>query len=548
MPFNSIPAKDFVNRGSELTYLRRLPEMKSDGLAGNVILEGARGIGKTELLKQLYRILFMEEGVVPFYYSFRTANLKGNYFARDYLTRFVRQYLAFLRKDPFLAENVSEPLEKLIPLISSLGLEWLLDCMADFQVHLNNKDLYWQIVAAISAPVTAARKGGSPVFVMLDDFDAAENLYESVRGDAHGLTSLFSESMKNSLCPHVITGSAAALEAIFADQALVGGVERLRLGALPDDLARTLFRSHLEKLQLSCVEGETLKFLNVVRGNPLYIRNLATTARKMQKNNLTEKDLVECYSMEVSEGETALYWSSVFSRYAGDAAQRKAVIQLLMHALENRGMGSERLSKVLGLRESETGAALDELQASGMLRDKDPLLQDFLRGLFMKEIEGRTTDQVREAIEKKYLREKEESCFELVIPMDSNAELVAAGAVEQIGKNLGLDSDFLSFLQLALIEVCINAIEHSGSYDRRILLKFISRPDDIEITIESAGRPFTLDSLQDIPADEKLRGGQKRGWGFRLISGIMDNVKVERVGDRTRVVLKKNIKRKEVLQ
>lgn len=522
--------------------------MKSDGLTGNVILDGGRGIGKTELLKQLYRTLFREEGAVPFYYSFRTANLKGNYFARDYFGRFVRQYLAFLRKEPSLAENISEPLQKLMPLISSLGLEWLLDCMADFQVYLDNKDLYGQVVAAISAPVTAARKGGNSVFVMLDDFDAAENLYELVRGDAHGLTSLFNESMGNSLCPHVITGAAAALEAIFADQALIGGVERLRLGALPEDLARQLFRSFLRKLQLSCSEGETLAFLNVLQGNPLYIRNLAAMARKMQKNNLAEKDLVECYSVEVSEGETAVYWSSVLGRYAGNAARRKALIKLLMHAIDSRGMESERLSKVLGLRESEAGAALDELQALGMHRHRDLLLQDFIHGLFMKEVEGRTAEQVRETIEKKYAREKAESCFELAIPMDENAELVAAGVVEQIGKNLGLDSDFLSFLQLALIEVCINAIEHSGSLDRRILLKVVSRPDDIEIAIESAGRPFTLDSLPDVPVDEKLRSGQKRGWGFRLISGIMDNVKVERVGDRTRVILTKNIKRKEVHQ
>ncbi|MBA4371951.1 MAG: hypothetical protein C0402_03720 [Thermodesulfovibrio sp.] len=547
MPFNSIPAIDFLNRESELAYLRRLPEVKSDGLTGNVILTGGRGIGKTELLKQLYLRLFREEGCTPFYYSFRTANLKGNYFARDYFARFVRQYIAFLRKEPSLAENVSEPLQKLMPLVSSLGLEWLLDCMADFQVHLDNNDLYWQVIAAISVPVTAARKGGRPVFVMLDDFDAAENLYESVRGDAHGLTSLFSEAMKNSLCPHVITGSAAALEAIFADQAFIGGVERLRLGALPDDLARQLFRSLLGKLRLSCPAEESLQFLNLLRGNPLYIRNLAAAARKMQKDNLAEKDLVECYSMDVSEGETARYWSSVFSRCTGGAARKKAVVKLLMHSVEGGGMEGERLSKVLGLREAETGAALDELQASGILSDQEPLLQDFIRGLFLREIEGRTAEQVREAIEKKYSRAKPESCFELVIPMDLNAELVAAGAVEQIGKNLGLDSDFLSFLQLALIEVCINAIEHSGSHDRRILLKFISRADDIEITVESAGRPFTLDSLSAVPAEEKLRGGQKRGWGFRLISGIMDNVKVERVGDRTRVILNKNIKHKEVL-
>lgn len=522
--------------------------MKSDGLTGNVILDGGRGIGKTELLRQLYRRLFWEEGCVPFYYSFRTANLRGNYFARDYFTRFVRQYLAFLRKEPSLAEHVAEPLQKLMPLISSPGLEWLLDCISDFQVHLDNNDLYWQVMAAISAPVTAARRSGRQVFVMLDDFDAAENLYESVRGDAHGLASLFSEPMTSSLCPHVITGASSALEAIFSDQAFIGGIERLRLGALPEDLGRQLFRALLAKAQLSCAEGETLQFLNILRGNPLYIRNLAAAARKMQKDNLTERDLVECYSMDVSEGETARYWSSVLSRHTGNAALKKAVIKLLMHAVEGGGMEGERLSKVLGLRDVDTAPALDELQASGMLRDREPLLQDVVRGLFLREIEGRPAEQVRQAIESKYAREEAESCYELTIPMDADAELVAAGAGEQFGRNLGLDSDFLSFLQLALIEVCINAIEHSGSHDRRILIRFISRPGDIEIAVESAGRPFTLESLQALPVDEKLRSGQKRGWGFRLVSGIMDSVRVERVGDRTRVILKKNIQRKEVLQ
>ncbi len=549
MPSNAIPADDFLNRESELNYLKRLSELKEKALGGNVFLEGARGMGKTELLKQLHRALFQEENVVPFYYSFKTANLKGTYFAKDYFTRFVRQYISFVIKDPSIADNVAEPIERLMPAISSLGLFWLIDCIQDFHAHVINNDFYWQLVAAISAPVVAAQKIGKPVIVMLDDFDAAEHLYESSLGDAHGLISLFGESMQNRLCPHVITGSSGALGSVFTDHSLLGMTEQLRLDPLPEDLAAQLFRTHLATLKITCAPDVRLTFLAILRGNPLYIRNLAKAASKMQKNELTEKDLVECYAFEVSEGEIAFYWSSVFSRYVHNPTKRKAMIKLLMHAIENGGIEDRsRLSMVSGLCESETGAILDAIEASGIIRDGNAVFQDFIRTLYMKEIDGRKPGAVREKIESRYLLASEDSCFELVIPMSSNAELVVAKAVEQIGINMNLDSEFLNYLQLALIEVCINAIEHSGSYEKKVFLKFITRPNKLEIIIENSGRPFSLDSLTEVPVDEKLRMGITRGWGFKLVHSIMDSVKVERVNDRTRVILTKEIKEKEVNQ
>jgi hypothetical protein len=170
MPFNAIPAEDFFNRENELHYLKGLSELKKSALGGDVFLEGARGMGKTELLKQLYRLLYWEDEVVPFYYSFKTANLKGAYFAKDYFSGFVRQYVAFTKKDPTIVQSAAEPFERLMPAISSLGLSWLIDCIEDFQTHVNKNDVYWQIVAAISAPVIAAKKSGKPVIVLSASF------------------------------------------------------------------------------------------------------------------------------------------------------------------------------------------------------------------------------------------------------------------------------------------------------------------------------------------------------------------------------------------
>jgi anti-sigma regulatory factor (Ser/Thr protein kinase) len=547
MPFNAIPAEDFFNRENELHYLKGLSGLKKNALGGDVFLEGARGTGKTELLKQLYRLLYWEGDVAPFYYSFKTANLKGAYFAKDYFAGFVRQYLAFVKKEPSIAQSAAEPFERLMPAISSLGLYWLIDCIEDFQTHVIKNDFYWQIVAAISAPVIAAKKSGKPVIVMLDDFDAAASLYESSLGDTTGLISLFRESMQNSLCPHVMTGSAGALDTIFTDHSLIGMTEQMRLGPLPEDVAAELFAGHLANLKIAPPPVGEAKFLAILKGNPLYIRNLAKAAWKMRKKELHEKDLIECYSVEVSDGETAFYWSSVLSRYMKTSVQRRAALKLLMHSVENGGFDDiKRLSVLSGVSETETGAIVAAMNASGIIRDKEAVLQDVIRCLYMKEVEGRTAVYAREKIAAKYLAEKEESCFELVIPMSSNAELVVAKAVEQIGKNGNLDAEFLNYLQLALIEVCINAMEHSGSYEKKVFLKFIIRPDTLEIIVENSGKPFSPDTRKEIPVEEKLRMGIKRGWGFKLIYAIMDNVKVERINDRTRVIMTKNLKDKEV--
>jgi anti-sigma regulatory factor (Ser/Thr protein kinase) len=223
------------------------------------------------------------------------------------------------------------------------------------------------------------------------------------------------------------------------------------------------------------------------------------------------------------------------------------MLKILMHPVENGGYDDiKRLSLLSGVGESETGAILAAMRAAGVAREKEGVVRDAMRCLYMKEIEGRDSVYAREKIEAKYLSEKDESCFELVIPMSSNAELVVAKAVEQIGKNSNLDAEFLNYLQLALIEVCINAIEHSGSYEKKVFLKFVTRPDKLEITVENSGKPFSLETRKEIPVEEKLRMGNKRGWGFKLVYAIMDDVKVERVNDRTRVSMIKYLKDKEV--
>lgn len=242
-----------------------------------------------------------------------------------------------------------------------------------------------------------------------------------------------------------------------------------------------------------------------------------------------------------------------------DAGQRRIAAQLLMHSIKTNSEFHDtgRLAKILGVPEAQVRSVLECLQRAGIVQGganirhlKDNVLQDFMQTLYLKEVEGAKLQQIQEMIEARYssVSGAAATSYEMVIPMISNAELVAAKAAEQIGRNMNIAPDVIKHIQLALIETCINAIEHSGSYDKKLTLKFTTLPERIEMMIECPGKFFDIDSIEDVAIEEKLRSENKRGWGMKLIRSIMDEVRIERIDDRTRMVLIKNIKHSEVLQ
>jgi anti-sigma regulatory factor (Ser/Thr protein kinase) len=553
MPFNSLPAGDFINREKELDYLKLLAGFRDKAITDNILLEGGRGVGKTELLKQFYRVIFWEEEkVVPFYYSFQRATLKATFFAKDYFARFVRQYLACMKKDPSYADDMTTPLIKLLPVISSLGLEWMVTLIENFQGLMDEGDTCERLLGAISAPALAARENGISVIIMLDDFTMAAHLYQENWGDSPGLITLFEGPMKSSLCPHILTGSPdGSLESVFADSSFRGKAERMVLSSLPEDAARNLFSLLCEKFGVRGGKDISPAFLRLLQGNPLYLRNMAKALWKMRKKEASDKDLWECYSFEVTEGETAFYWTSILREFIGDRAALKNALALLMHLMRSNGdiTDVDRLSKILGVPGAALASALSALKTSGILHGigesaqlKDNVLRDVLSSLSLCIAEGKRPEQVRQQVVERYYRPADAAmCFEMVIPMASDAELVVAKAFEQIGKNLQIDHELIKQIQLALIESAINAIEHSGSYEKKVGVKITASPGRLEIVIESPGRFFDPDKIGEQTVEEKLRAGDKRGWGLKMMRKIMDEVKVERIGENTRVILIKNI-------
>ncbi len=109
--------------------------------------------------------------------------------------------------------------------------------------------------------------------------------------------------------------------------------------------------------------------------------------------------------------------------------------------------------------------------------------------------------------------------FELVLPMKTDTEVVAARVAEEVGAYASLDKDTVDRVKMALIEACINAFEHSGSESGKVRLRYILSPDKIELFVQDEGKGF--------------RGGRQgeeskrnRGWGLKLIRELVDDVEI----------------------
>ena len=134
--------------------------------------------------------------------------------------------------------------------------------------------------------------------------------------------------------------------------------------------------------------------------------------------------------------------------------------------------------------------------------------------------------------------------FELVIPIEDEAELIAARTVEQIARAAEFDQDAINQIKTALIEACINAAEHGDSPDRRIYQRFAMDGDRLVITVSNRGKTFDAEAAST-PLMPFAPAAQRRGRGLQIIRALMDEVRFERADDGASLIMIKYLTRPE---
>ena len=134
----------------------------------------------------------------------------------------------------------------------------------------------------------------------------------------------------------------------------------------------------------------------------------------------------------------------------------------------------------------------------------------------------------------------------LTLPMLDDMELTASKTACAMGEHIRMSQDKIDEIQAAVIEATINAFEHSAAPDQKVSIHFHvlgadNDPQGLQITVRDAGVGIPENKLPK-PEDEDrkpLTLPQKRGFGLKIINGLMDEVNIRSDSQGTTVVMKK---------
>jgi serine/threonine-protein kinase RsbW len=135
----------------------------------------------------------------------------------------------------------------------------------------------------------------------------------------------------------------------------------------------------------------------------------------------------------------------------------------------------------------------------------------------------------------------------LTLPLAPDMEIAAGKTATAMAELMSMGADRIDEVRMAVVEACINAIEHSHSPDQKVQLTFEvlgvlggSEPESLRITVRDAGVGFAPNDVEVPTMKEKLKATRKRGWGLKIIKGLMDDVQIRSGTHGTMIVMTKS--------
>jgi serine/threonine-protein kinase RsbW len=131
----------------------------------------------------------------------------------------------------------------------------------------------------------------------------------------------------------------------------------------------------------------------------------------------------------------------------------------------------------------------------------------------------------------------------LTLPMVPDMEIAASKTATAMAEFMKMSPDRIDEVRMAVVEACINAFEHSHSPDRKVYMTFEvlgdEEPENLRITVRDTGVGFSPGGIEEPQIEDKLKATRKRGWGLKIIRGLMDQVEIRSGADGTTVIMSK---------
>lgn len=132
----------------------------------------------------------------------------------------------------------------------------------------------------------------------------------------------------------------------------------------------------------------------------------------------------------------------------------------------------------------------------------------------------------------------------LAFQMVPEMEIEASKAAMAFAEDMKMSPDRIDEVRMAVVEACINALEHSHSSENKVFVTLEvlggQDPEKLRITVQDTGIGFSPDDVEEPTIEGKLKSLRKRGWGLKIIRGLMDEVEIRsHPGEGTTLVMSK---------
>ena len=387
--------EDFAGREIELARVQALartgPQADTLDSRSNALLLGASRVGKTAILRKCFDRLFNEGGAaLPFYYAFRRSCLDPEQFARDYLSQFLAQFVAFRRNDPNLISASDVPLtviNRAAPAEDYLCVTSLVD---SFSRALQSSDTTLLLRAALAAPAAAAAHAGLEPLILIDDSHhlAGTELHaEFIRALGAQRSPAYVLAGWMRLVTHLIP----------PDQEVFDRIELIQVERMTNEVLERLTRRRVELLSIEASDSTIELIVQQLNCDSFYIRAILNAAASRGTSLKTFIEFERLYTSEVRNGRIGHYLNAQLCDVAPVPRDGRAALEALMLIIEaGSRVPIEAVTERMRAYTSDSEALLERLHSREMLdvsysfvtASADPVLADYVRAKYRSEVAG----------------------------------------------------------------------------------------------------------------------------------------------------------------
>jgi len=380
-----VPPEEYVERPDQTGALSELLGRAGCGKAEGGLIEGLRGVGKTDLVRRaIEHRLDTERSAVLIYYQIQPYTLELFDLARSWFNTFIRQYRYSRHGDEADLQECVDAWHSDAPQCRTCGEPVLREVCEAMARAYTQRDASNILSLLVNTPRYIAELQGQRCLVILDQARYLWRVHH--KGQAVPLLRHITSNLASPWSPFFLVDSGVALRTLLGERASSEKLSNFEVKPLDDVESLAMMQALCERLgveqRISVVESAIAQ----LGGIPFYIHSIVRRAQ-LAGLSLDSSDLFgEAYAQEIRDGAIHWYWRAQFSTQFPRAADRRHAAELCSYlaSCHPQRVNLAQLSRRLSLDPVQLQRLIRRLQLMGVLDRSfgtvglvdDPVLRD----------------------------------------------------------------------------------------------------------------------------------------------------------------------------